>query len=238
MFEKVWFKTAISVFCSLYGIILVWLSYMSLFYKISYVNKPVFAFIYVAATLTFLAIMFFARKLKAITILSIIMMALIIPVVILNLGDWLLIIPAVLLVVTMFFASGATETVKTVFGTIFLLTYILTALGFFVYTNLFITSSKDKITVLQNGVSSTEFYRYYIVDVKDNSGGRTEVYVEPNQEDIDFKIVKFKINGYAQRKYNERNHNIPTIEWRDGDTLYINGEYCKLKEWKWQFSLD
>ena len=121
MFEKVWFKTAISVFCSLYGIMLVWLSYMSLFYKISYVNKPVFAFIYVAATLTFLAIMFFARKLKAITILSIIMMALIIPVVILNLGDWLLIIPAVLLVVTMFFACGATETVKTVFGTIFLL---------------------------------------------------------------------------------------------------------------------
>ena len=236
--DKIWLKCTVSVICSLYGIFLAWLGIMSLFYKISYVDKPLFAFIYVAVSLTFLAIMILARKQVFTTVLSMIMMVLIIPVVIMNLGDWLLIIPAVFVVITMFFACGANETVKTIFGTIFLLTYILFILGFLLFTNLFTLSSKDKVTILQNGVSATGIYRYYIADVKDNSGGRTEVYIEPNNKDKDFGTFIFKVRGYQQRKYNERNHELPKIEWRDGDTLYINNEYCKIKEWKWQFTLD
>ena len=238
LYDKVWFKTTVSVICSLYGVMLAWIGYMSFFYRISYVNKPVFAFVYVAVTLTFLAIMLFARKLASVTVLSMIMMVLIMPVVILNFGDWLIIIPAVFVVITMFFSCGASETKKTVFGTIFLLTYILTILAFFIITNLFVTSTKGNVTILKNGVSTTGIYRYYIADVKDNAGGRTEVYVEPNNKDKDFGTFKLMAHGYAQRKYNERNHIVPTIEWREGDTLYINNEHCKLKEWKWQFQLD
>ncbi len=238
LLENGLFKRVVAIFCCLYGVFLAWLGYMSVFYKISYVNKPVFAFIYVSLTLVFLAVMFFVRKHVITTILSMIMMVLIVPVVFMNLGDWLLIIPPIFLVVMMFFANGANETVKTVFGTIFLLFYIVCGLGFFVVANIFTTTKAESYQTLAEGVSNTGAYRYYVVDVQDNSGGRTEVYVEPNDRDKDFGSVQFKINGFAQRKYYERDHNMPNVEWRDGDTLYINNKRYEIKEWKWEFKLN
>ena len=238
LFENIWFKRTISVICSLYGVLLAFLAYMSIFYKIEYTNKQIFAFVYVAITLTFLAIMILARKQYFTSVLSIVFLALMLPIVFLNLGDWLLIIPPAVLVITMFFVCRANETVKTVFGTIFLLVYIISGLAYFVVTNFFMTTSSDTYRRLSEGASNSGQYRYYVVDVKDNSGGRTEVYVEPNNKDKDLGFVKFKVKGYAQKKYNVRNHDMPTIEWREGDILYINNERCDIKPWKWQFTLN
>lgn len=237
VFKNIWVKRCVSVFCGLYAAFLLWLDYMSIFYSIEYVSKPTFAVVYIGITIVFLTVMLFARRQVFTSILTMCMMVLMLPLVFLNLGSWLLIIPPAFLVLTMFFACGANETSKTILGTIFLLLYILGALGFFIFTNLFMTKTEDSL--VEQGVSTTQMYRYYVLDVMDNSTGRTEVYVEPNNMDKDFGFVKFRITGFQQRKFNARNHEVPTIEWRDvdgKDTIFINGERCDLGEWKWSFS--
>ena len=235
--ENIWVKRIVSAIGSLYAIFLAWLGYMSVFYKAEYENKASFAFIYIAINLFFLGIFLFARRQVFTSLLTMLMMVLLIPLVLMNLGDWILIIPPVVVVLILFFVCGATETVKTVLGTIFLLLYILSGLGFYIATNLFITNTSSTYTELERGISNTRRYRYYVYSVTDNSDGRTEVYVEPNDKDKDYKVVRFAVNGYAQRKYNVRNHEKPTVEWREGDTLYINNERCDIKEWKWEFTL-
>lgn len=237
LLENIWVKRIVSVICCIYGIFIAWLGYMSVFYKIIYINKPAFIFIYIAINVFFFGIMLFAREQVFTSILSMILMILIIPTVLMNLGDWFIIIPPAMVILAMFFACGADETLKTILGTIFLLLYIVAALGFFIGTNLFMTSTSNTYTTLEQGVSPTGIYRYYIYDVADNSGNRTEVCVEPNDKDKDFNFVKFEINGFAQRKYNVRNQVKPTVEWRTGEVLYINNERCDIKEWSWEFTL-
>lgn len=235
--ENIWVKRAVSAVCAVYTLFLAWLGYMSIFYRIEYVNKISFTFIYIAINLFFLGIFLFARKQPFTSLLVMIMMVLLLPIVLMNLWDWALIFPPVVVVLILFFACGASEALKTVLGTIFLLLYIVSGLGFYIFTNLFMTSTSNDYTVLEKGISTTGIYRYTIYDVTDNSGGRTEVYVEPNDRDKDFGMVRFAINGYAQKKYNVRNHEKPTVEWRDGDTLYINNERYEIRKWKWEFTL-
>ncbi|MEG0615281.1 MAG: hypothetical protein RR540_05940, partial [Oscillospiraceae bacterium] len=106
LLNKTWLRRLVSVVCGIYGVFLIWLTYTSAFYDIVYVKKPLFAFVYVAATLAFFAIMFFARKQVFTSILAMIMMFLLVPFVIFNLGDWLIIIPPVVLSITLFFICG------------------------------------------------------------------------------------------------------------------------------------
>lgn len=231
-----WVKRGIALFSLLYVGFLAWLTYMSAFYHVSYANAGIFVVCYIGITLVFFAAMFFARKQLIISIAVMVMMLIMLPFVIFNLGNWMLIIPPAIMVLVIFFSCGASEGVKTVMGTIFLLLYILSILAYFVVTNLLLT--KVDSTVIDQGESPSGTYRYYILDVNDNSGGRTEVYVEPNDRDISLGFVDFKAKGYEQRKYNVRNHELPTVEWRDGDKLYINNERYEFKEWKRKFVFD
>ncbi|MBZ4670029.1 MAG: hypothetical protein PWQ76_638 [Clostridiales bacterium] len=237
LFDNIWIKRIVSFLCCTFSFFLAWLGYMSVFYKAVYVNKPAFVFIYLAINFFFLGIMLFSRKQPFTSLLTMLNMILIIPIVLMNFGDWFFIVPPALAVLITFFACGASESLKTVLGTVYLLIYIVSGLGFFIFTNLFMTSTSNTYTLIEKGFSPSGIYRYYIYDVADNSGGRTEVYVEPNDKDKDFGFVKFQVNGYAQRKYNVRNHEKPTVEWRDGETLYINGERYEIKKWHWEFAL-
>lgn len=237
LLKNIWFKRGISVLCLAYSFMIGGLAYLSAFYNFTYINQAMFAFIYVTINLLMLAVMIFARKQIITCVCSMLNMVLFLPLLLLEFGDWLLLIPPFLVVLTSFFASGTKEMLKTILGIIFLLIYILGSLGFFTFTNLFLTHSEE--TVIQQGVSPDKTLRYFVVDVQDNSGGRTEVYVEPNDKDINMGMIVFQSKGYAQRKYSERNHEIPSIEWGEDDThLYINEKRCDLREWKRTFTLE
>lgn len=222
IFDNVWLKKIGIVLSCIYTAFLTWLAYASLCYRVTYTNKPVFTFVYVAVTLIFLFFMIFSRKSKLTVILTMIMMVLMLPVVLFNFRNWIFIIPPAITVLTMFFACGASEKLKTILGTIFLLMYIVCGLGFFLYIN--VLSPKTSKTMLEEKLSPNESYRYIIYDVKDNGSGKTEVYVEPADKDIDLKIVQFKLKGVNKCVYRVRNHEKPDVQWSDSDSLYINGE--------------
>lgn len=236
LLKNIWFQRCVGAVSILYTLLLGWMAYAAAFYRVEYVNKPLFAFVFVAVNLLMLTLMLLGRKTVLVRILSILNMIFYLPLVLLDFKDWLMIIPPAIVVLVMFFCSGNSESCKTVLGVILVLIYVLAALGYFVLSSLLLT--KVDGTRIQDGVSKSGNLRYYVMEVKDNSGGRTDVYVEPNNLDKDFGMIVYRAKGYQQRKYTSRSHEVPTIEWRDGDELYINNERCEYKIGKRQFVLD
>lgn len=234
--DNKWLKRGISFACSLYSLFMLWLAYITVFYSVEYVNIITFSIFYIAINVIFLVLLLYTRKQPFTAAISMINMVILLPIILLNLDNFIFFIPPAIVVFTMFFASKMNETGKTVLGTVFLLMYILGGLGYFLATNLFLT--KTDSTLISQGVSQTGIYRYYVLDIKDNSTGRTEVYVEPNDRDKDFGFAILKATGYEQRKYSARNHELPKIEWREGEKLYINDQRYEIREFKWKFNLN
>lgn len=220
--KNVWVKRGVSLVCYLYAVLMAWLGFNSFFYDTEIVNFGKYIGIFLVISLVALVLMLYSRKQVLTSILAMILMFLSIPVVFLNVHNLWVAIPVIFVALTIFFGCGASEMVKTVFGTIFLLGYILGALAFFIVINLFITKTND--TLITENVSPTGEYRYYIMDIQNQSEGNVVVYVEPNNLDFDKFGIHFRATGYKQRKYNHRGHEIPEVEW--GTTS--NGNECLI----------
>ena len=228
-------KRVASLFSTLYLGLVAVLAYMSLFYDIRILDKPMFLGFIVVFSLLIETIMIYSRKQFYTCFVSVLMAFCLLPVIVLNFGNWLLIIPPTVVVVSMFFINGIKEGPKTVLGVIILLFYILGALAYFILTTLFNSTTHD--TIVQKVVSPTSEYRCYVVDTEDSSTGSTKIYVGPNDRDIDYMFIKFENTGYSKICYNVRgtSDNL-NLEWREND-LYVNGELRfssqEAKEMNW-----
>lgn len=237
LLKNLWFKRGISLLCYIYAGFVLWLGIKSFFYDASVGNGVAFAFLFIGFGVITAALALYARKQVLTSILAMLLLLFAMPVLFFNIGCWWVVIPVLFVSLTIFFGCGATEGIKTVFGTIFLLGYILGALAFFIVTNVFITPTIDN--TIETGVSPSGEYRYYILDTQDQLRGSTSVYVEPNNKDFDAFGIHFAATGFAQRKYYEQGHEKPTVEWRiydGGEHLYVDGKRCDIAEFKW--SLD
>ncbi len=243
--KNIWVKRGVSLLCYLYAVLLAWLGYKSFFFDTEIVSVGKYIGIFLVISLVTLVLMLYSRKQVTTSILAMIMMFLSIPVVFLNVHNLWLIIPVLFVSLTVFFGCGASEVVKTVFGTIFLLGYILGALAFFIVINLFVTKTDD--TIIAENVSPSGEYRYIVVDVKNQSEGNVMVYVEPNDLDFDKFGIHFRATGYKQRKYNQRGHEVPEVEWgktADGKECLIisdskseTPQHYEIKEFKWSMDV-
>lgn len=102
-----------------------------------------------------------------------------------------------------FFLSGLGETAKTIWGTIFLLVYLLGALVYFLVTSLFAPATVTN--VVDNGVSPSGLYRYEVANTTDSSNGSTKVTIESNTLDKEyFHVFHFKIRGLSHDVVIER----------------------------------
>lgn len=226
LIKNKWFKRGISILGALYSCILAWLAYMTVFSAVEYKNTVLFIVFHILVNLIFGAVMFVSRKQVLTVLCSMLNLLLVFPMLLFGWGDWIMIVPPVLVAVFMFFACRMGENVKTVFGTVFLLMYILGGIAFFLLTTLFFPKVNYVKTI--EGESPSGLYRYYVLDISDNAGGRTEVYVEPNNMDstismLGNEMIIFKARGYAVPLKKVRNHNKPEITW-DGNDIYIDGE--------------
>lgn len=219
IFTNVWLKRFVALLCYSYGLVVLYASYLSVFYRVDYVNDLGFLLANSVVALCYLLLMIYSRRQVFMGILCMLLPLLAFPMVLMNFGEWYLIAPPMLLIITMFFVCRGAETLKTIVGTMYLLLYIVGVVGYLLLVNIFLSPTEN--TVLNTYVSDSGAYRAYVVDVNDNASGRTEVYVEPNDLDIDYELVIFRAKGYDKRIYVERNHEEPTIDWR-GDLLYIN----------------
>ena len=215
-----WFIFGVSFLNVLYPICLCYFAYSVFFYDIEYVNKTTFAIVYVVFSLLIGLLMFYTRKSPLTAIFAMINMILFFPTMLMDWGNWPLLIPAAIVVLFGFFSCKMNDTFKTVLGTIFLLVYIVGSIAFFLIMNVFRIQTTD--TLIDYGVSPSGDFRYYVLDIQNNASGKTAVYVQPNTLDLENSFIKLDctINRLIKQAMQ------PTTvecEW-DDTSLMINGE--------------
>ena len=185
-----------------YLALMCWFSYLVIFYDFTATNKFLFCLTLCAVSFAALSAMLYSRFQILTRLTSILLLPAILPQILLCFGQWELILPIAVTSLIIFFLSGAGETVKTVFGVIYLLLYVLGSLAFFMLMSFFTPSTQQ--TILENGESPSGAYRYEIIQTDDSSGGNVAVHIEPNDRDIHLPFLTFVSNGYDRTVYEER----------------------------------
>ncbi len=223
-----WFILAVSILCSAYTLCLIYFAYAVFFYDIVYTDKTMFAVIYSAFSLVAGLLFFYTRRSFITCLISMINMVMFFPTLLLDWGNWPLLIPAAMVTLFGFFCCKMNDTVKTVFGTIFLLMYILGSIAFFLIMNVFTVTTVDTLLTPPGGiVSPSENFRCYVLDVKNKSSGKVAVYVQPNKLDENIKVIELKTTiKRLVKQANKENRDDALnydVHWED-EKLFINGE--------------
>ncbi|MGN0642401.1 MAG: hypothetical protein ACI4JJ_04575 [Huintestinicola sp.] len=215
-----WFRVAVSILGAAYSIMLAYFAYIVFFYDIEYTNKQEFAIIGSIFSVLICLLFFYTRRSFFTCLFGMLNMLLFFPTLLLDWGNWPLLIPAAIVTLFGFFCCHMNETAKTIFGTIYLLMYILGGIAFFLIMNVFRVTTVD--TLVERGVSPSGAFRYYVLDVQNKSTGKMCVYVQPNTLDVDMGFIKLDSTIKKLVKQSPKPCEIE-CEW-DGETMLINGE--------------
>ncbi|MCI5816937.1 hypothetical protein [Ruminococcus sp.] len=210
-FDSPWTKRILSLVTIPYGIFLGYVAYWSVFYDIEIYEKVKFGFVLAIGCLAMGIMMFYTRRQLVTMVVSIVTMPLLLPIVLLNFGEWELLIPLVLVSVTAFFTSGSGEAAKTIFGAMILMLYMLGALAYFFYTTVLVSSVQ--MTPGPSGVSPSGNYRYEVTYSMDKCGGGTSVIVAPNTYDTSFSYMYCRAKGFDRTVYVTRPLSEPELKW-------------------------
>lgn len=220
--RNIWVKRGLSAFSYLYGALLVFLVWMSLGYQLV-LPHPVAAFVvYVLLHLLFLAAMLLSRKQVSTAILGILLPPLAFGILILNMGDWFLVVPPVIASITCFFAVRAHETLKTIMGAIYLILYVVGILFYFAISAMMGDlegGTREKAVVSPDGN-----YRYVFYTDMAGTNIRYDVYVEPCGNDVNLGFVRFEQSLNGKRLHTSRDSVRPQVSWEGEDTLVIEGK--------------
>ena len=228
-FANIWTKRVVAIISLLYAFGVCRLCYFSIFYDIHIHARVQQCLTVTAVSIVVFMIMLYTRKQIMTRIASFIILPAMLPVVLLYFGEWGMIIPIILTGVAILLLSGAGEGAKTAFGTITLLLYIFGALGYFLFTSFFVTTTKQD--VVESGVSPSGRYRYRVVNTEDSSNGSTAVYVEPNYADKKYPFATFTLKNMERVVHLDR----PiceeiNVEWKTQSRAEITQELNELSD--------
>lgn len=247
-------KLGFSLFNILYAVLVIGFAYSTFLYELIITSVIGFAVVYILVNLVFLATMFLSRDQLATAIISMILLPVIFIILILNFGNWILFIPPFIVSVIMFFASKVHETLKTILGTFYLLLYILGIIAFLLIKTLFGSSNIETRLSLDiqkddpiwqvyteqvvsqvntNTISPDGKYRFYILDIKDSSKGRVEIYVVPNDKDKEYGLYSFRDRGRERRvalTTSRGDKAVPKVQWTAPDKIQYQFPNEEVKE--------
>ena len=147
-----WFRMAVSLLGIAYSIVLACFDYNVFFYDIEYVSRKEFAIIGSVFSLVICLLFMYTRKSVFTCIFGMVNMLLFFPLLLLDWGNWPLLLPAAVVTLFGFFCCHMNETAKTIFGTIFLLMYILGGIAFFLM--FLFAALTSAISLLETSVST------------------------------------------------------------------------------------
>lgn len=218
--DNKWFKFVVSFAGLAFTVILAYFDYIVFFYEIEYTNKKLFAIVAPIICVLVSLLNIYTRRSPVTVVLAMVNAVLFLPLLLLDWGNWPLLLPAAAVTIFGFFACHMNETVKTVFGTAFLLIYIIGGIVFYLFMNVF--SNTVSQTVIDQGVSPSGAFRYYVIDAKNKSTGKKYVYIRPNTLDIDKGFIR--LNTTVSKLVRQENNPVEfTCEWQ-GTKMFINGE--------------
>lgn len=227
----------LSISSVLYMLYLLSLAYNTFFYKFVITSQIGFALFYILINILFVSAMFFSRKEKLTSILSILFLFVIFWLLIFNFNQAIVFLPPMIVSIFMFFACKGNETFKTIVGTLYLLLYILGIIIFVLSGSFFgdringtvltknINSKSELLTVysqdkidkiVEGSVSPDKKYRFYIADVKNSAKGQIQIIVTPN--DMDKKHLLYSLEEKGREKIvgfikSRGNDSLPEVKW-------------------------
>lgn len=215
-----WFRILVSILGVAYSVVLAYFDYIVFFYDIEYTDRKTFAIVGSVFSVVICLLFFYTRRSPFTCIFGMVNLLLYFPLLLLDWGNWPLLVPACIVTLFGFFCCHMNETAKTIFGTIFLLLYILGGIVFFLIMNVFRVTTVD--TLIEKGVSPSGAFRYYVLDVQNKSTGKKAVYVQPNTLDVDKGFIKLDttIKHLVKQAPNPCELD---CEW-SGTKMIINGE--------------
>ncbi len=129
-FKNVWFKRGVALVCWAYTALLAWVAWLFFAFNVEYENPTSLFVLYLFVSVAALGLMLYTRK-QAFTKLNCMIMPLFVfLIMIFAYGNLYVILPPLAVVVVMFFANNANETLKTVVGTMYLLMYVIGVAGY------------------------------------------------------------------------------------------------------------
>jgi len=225
-----WLRLVLSLISPLYCAVVVFFAYQSVFYKLEVLDTVKACMIVTGISVAALAAMIYTKHQFLTKISSLVMLPVLVFPVMIYFGQWEILIPLIVTALVIFFVSGLGEVAKTVWGTIFLLIYLLGALVYFVVNSLFAPSTVT--TLVSDGVSPSGLYRYEVSNTIDSSNGSTKVIVEPTTLDKTYyNLFWFKIRGLSHDVVIERPlQEDVTIEWDTKSREDITQEIEEISE--------
>ena len=234
-----WLKFGISVLCFAYLALIGILAWWTFLYEIQFNSEKAFDIIYISASVIFLILLMYSRQQFPTRIIAMVLPFPVFMLILFNQSNPLIFLPPLIIALIIFFACGAGESTKVIMGTVFILLYVVGLVGFYIASTLFGGSSVEtklnsdtpaeiaanydmaKIDNLNAmSVSPDGKYRYYILDVKDNSRGKVIIVVEPNDLDKKYRYFTLREVGYPTRVAIHNTSGVtPDIRWVDGSTI-------------------
>ncbi len=216
-----WFILFVSIFNCAYTIGLGAVAYAALFLEMEYLNATTFAVLYSLLSVVVGFLMYYTRKSFITNIFAVLNVILFLPIALLLWGEWALIIPAAIVTLFGFAVCSINDTLKVVFGTVFLLVYIVAVIAFYLIATVFSVVTID--TLIESGVSPSGNFRWETYNVENKSSGKTVLYIEPNNLDFDIADALSFETTLKKKIKQENNPTTFVTRWDDGK-LYINDD--------------
>ncbi len=226
-FSNKWTKRVVSLLSPVYTALVLIFAYFSIFYTLEVRDPKQVCLMLSAVSLFALVIMLYTRETLLTKLCSLLLLPAMVLPVLCFFGQWEVLIPPFVVALIIFFFSGLGETAKTIWGTIFLLIYLIGSLIYFMATSMFAPSTVT--TTVQSGLSPSGIYRYQVTETIDSSNGATKVTVETTALDRDYDLVVFKIKGlYKDVKIERPLNEDVTIEWTTEDRQDITKQLLSI----------
>lgn len=240
-FKNKWCKRFFSVLSLAFPAFLIYVDWLAFAYSLEPTNPIALFLLYVLVNFIFGGLMFYTRK-QIITRFTLCISPLpVFLMMIIDFGNWYLLIPPLVICALAFLASGAGETLKTVLGTIYLLLFVvgalvyLTLLHFNLTPQTFLPQNLNYCD-LENRTYTYEYSpnrTYRLVKYIDNGNPErvsATFYVEETENDIELPFAN-AYRHFDSLKVLVTVH-LDELEyyWESDKELYIDGRLKNIPE--------
>lgn len=230
-----WLKLGVSFFCLIYGVLLSVFAYATFLYELVFNNETTFIVLYIILNGLFLGLMLYTRKQILTRIQALLLLPIVFALLVFNFGNWIIFVPAFIVALVIFFACAAGDNTKALFGTVYLIMYVVGIIVFLLVRRYMGNNSVVTVLTNQTDYSSAVFqkydtaaldalsqyivspdgkYRFYLVEEQDNNSGRMKLYVEPNGADKKYRFFTLKEKGRERTVYTYNKRGVvPAVEW-------------------------
>lgn len=240
-FKNKWCKRFFSLFSLAFPAFLAGVDWLAFAYSIEPINPIALFLLYVLVNFIFGGLMFYTRKQIVTRFALCISPLLIFLMMIIDFGNWYLVIPPLAICGVVFLASGAGETLKTVLGTIYLLMFVVGALVYLTLLHFNLTPQTFLPQNLNYCDLENRTYNYdyspkgtyrLVTYIDDDNPERVSAtfYVEETENDVELPFMNAYRHFGSLKVLVTVHQDSLKYEWKSDEELYIDGRLKNIPD--------